>query len=203
MQLGVGSDDIFDLLEEDPSVQENEDTEEGGMSSIHGGGSFGSNPKHERIPSRVFATARSANPHAATDTPTSLKYTSSNASKRSYGLKDYCYVVFHRNKGKSVLFLFKDGPASRVDDPFFDKYLVPELKMGSEEILFSSDWNLNVNDRTIDPRVFAKMLDHIVLNKDIMFASQILSAELMTYFLAVLMAVSMYMQFVIVICMFY
>lgn len=106
-----------------------------------------------------------------TDTTTSQRDTSSNALKRSHGLKADCYVVHHTNKEKSIILPFKEGPTPRIDDLFFEKYPVPKLETSSEEILFRSHWNLIVNDRSIDPMVCAKMLDHMVLPQDIMFAS--------------------------------
>lgn len=133
-------------------------------------------------------TARSANPHTATDTPVSRRNTLSNVSKRSY-LRSHCYVVRHTNKGNLS---FKKGLAPRVDEPFFNKYLVPELETGGEEILFRPDWNVNVNDHTIDPRVCTEILNHIVFPWDVMFASQISSTKLMTYFSITLMQVSIY-----------
>lgn len=36
---------------------------------------------------------------------------------------------------ESVVFLFKEGQAPKVANPFFDKYPVPELETESEEIL--------------------------------------------------------------------
>lgn len=94
-----------------------------------------------------------------------------NASKKSHDLGADCYAICQTNKGKSVPFPFKEGPAPKICDPFFDKYPMPELEMGREENFFLPDWDLNVNDRSIDPKVCAEMLDHVVLPQDIMFAS--------------------------------
>lgn len=99
--------------------------------------------------------ARTTNPRAASDTPTQRRDTSLNTSKRSYVLRGDCYTVRHTDKGKSVILLFKEGPTPRVDDSFFDKYPMPELETGGEEILFRPNWNLNVNDCTNDPKVCA------------------------------------------------
>lgn len=60
----------------------------------------------------------------------------SNVSKHSHGFEGDCYSIRHTDKGKSINFPLKDGPALKVDDLFFDKYLVPELETGGEEILF-------------------------------------------------------------------
>lgn len=90
-------------------------------------------------------------------------------------------------KEKSVVLLFYEGLAPKLDEPFFDKYLIPKLEMGGEKIFSRPDWSLNVNDCTIDPRVCAKMLDHIVLPRDKILTSQISSVELMTCFPIALM----------------
>lgn len=50
-----------------------------------------------------------------------------------------------------------------------------------------------MHDYTIDPGVCAEMLDHIVLSRDRIFYSQISSIELMTYFLATLMQISIHL----------
>lgn len=78
------------------------------------------------------------------------------------------------NKGKFILLPFKEGPTPCIEDPFFDKYPVPVLETGEKEILFQPDWDLNVNDHSIDPRVYAEMLDHLMLPRDILFASKFL-----------------------------
>lgn len=106
----------------------------------------------------------------------------SSASKKSHGLGDDCYVLCRTDNGKSVLLPFKEGPGLHVDNLFFDKYPVRELGTGGKEILFWPDWDSNVNDPSIDPRVYVEILDHLVLPRDIMFASQISSLELMKYF---------------------
>lgn len=80
---------------------------------------------------------------------------------------------------------------------------MPEVEIGGEEILFQADWNLNVNNRTIDPIICVEMLDHIALPRDIMFESQILSLEMMTYLPAPLRQVSAYIQLVVVIVYFF
>lgn len=116
--------------------------EEGRMLPIREGWRSGSNPEPEHTLSRVLASARSANPYATIDTLTSRRDTSSNTPKRSYDLRGDCYVVRYTNEGKSVILPFKEGPTPRVDDPFFDKYPMPELEMDGEEILFWLDWNL-------------------------------------------------------------
>lgn len=73
------------------------------------------------------------------DTPASQRDTLSSASKKYHGLRANCYVVHRTKKAKSVLLPFKKGPAPRVDNPFFNKYPMPELEMGEEEILFRPD----------------------------------------------------------------
>lgn len=75
------------------------------------------------------------------------------ASKESHGLGTDCFAVRRTNKGKSVLLSFKEGLAPHVDDPFSNKYSMLELESGRKEILFRLDWNSNMNDRSIDPRV--------------------------------------------------
>lgn len=50
-----------------------------------------------------------------------------------------------------------------------------------------SDWSLDVNE--IDPRVFAEMLNHIVLPRDVAFASKCTFLQLMENFPAALMQV--------------
>ncbi|KAI5654085.1 hypothetical protein M9H77_31272 [Catharanthus roseus] len=162
--------EVFDrsILREDPSLQEDERVEEEeGMSPICGGRQFGSDPDLGHTLSQELVTPRSSNLHVASDTPASWKDTSSN--------------------GKFIFPPFKEGPAPQFDDPFFDKYPIPKLETGEEEILFRHDSNLNVNDRSIDPSVYAEMLDHMVLPRDIIFASQISFSELMKYFPTALM----------------
>ncbi|KAI5682930.1 hypothetical protein M9H77_04158 [Catharanthus roseus] len=75
---------------------------------------------------------------------------------------------------RSVNLPFKDGPIPKVDDPFFHKYHVPELDTVAEKVLFCPDWNLNVNNRTINPRVCAEMFDHItmIFSRELLFRSQ-------------------------------
>lgn len=48
---------------------------------------------------------------------------------------------------------------------------------------------MDVNDRVIDPRVYAEMLDHIILLQDVAFASRYSYPQLMEYFLAAMMEV--------------
>lgn len=73
---------------------------------------------------------------------------------------------------------FKDSPILKVDDLFFNKYPIPELDTGNEEILFRPAWNLNVNDRSLDPYVCSEMPDHLVLSRDRVFGVQVSSKEL-------------------------
>ncbi|KAI5650318.1 hypothetical protein M9H77_36323 [Catharanthus roseus] len=137
LQMGVGSDDIYALLGEDPPFQVNEEMqEEEEMSPIQGRRRCGSDPHPEHTPSRVSVTPRSPNPHAMSDTRALRRDTSSSASKKSYGLEADYYILCWTDKGKSVFLLFKEGPAPRVVDSFFDKYRLMKLESGEEEILF-------------------------------------------------------------------
>lgn len=114
-------------------------------------GRCGSDPDPNHIPSFVLATPRSPNTYIASDILISRRDTSSNASKKSQGLGANCYAVHWKDKGKSVLLPFKEGLAPLVDDLFFHKYPVPKFEMGGEDVLFRPDWDLNVNDGSIDP----------------------------------------------------
>lgn len=71
---------------------------------------------------------------------------------------------------------------------------MPELELGEEKIIIQPDWDVNMNDRSIDSRACVEMLDHLVLPCDIIFASQISSPKLMKYFPATLMQVNFFLM---------
>lgn len=192
LQAGVRSDDICTFLGEDPSLWVNEKVdEEKEILPIRGGPRCGSDP----YPELVFpcsATPRSPNPHVASNAHTLQRDTTSNSSKKSHSLGVDCYAVRRIDKGKFVLLPFKEGPTPHVDDPFSNTYPVSELETGEEEILFWPNWDLDMNDCSIDPPVCVEMLDQLVHPRNIMFASQISSPELMKYFLTAFDAGNIY-----------
>ncbi|KAI5662974.1 hypothetical protein M9H77_22297 [Catharanthus roseus] len=188
---------VLAILGEDPSLWVNEKVdEEKEILPIRGGPRCGSDP----YPELVFpcsATPRSPNPHVASNAHTLQRDTTSNSSKKSHSLGVDCYAVRRIDKGKFVLLPFKEGPTPHVDDPFSNTYPVSELETGEEEILFWPNWDLDMNDCSIDPPVCVEMLDQLVHPRNIMFASQISSPELMKYFLTAFDAVVLFFDHVL------
>lgn len=142
----------------------------------------------EVTPFRVAAAPQTSSLHAGIDTSASRKDTSSNTSAKDlHDLGLDCMSIRQINKRKSVLLPFRKGLPQHIGDLFFNKYPISKLETGGEKLLFRPYWGINVNDHSIDHHVCIKILYHMVLPRDIVFALQISSSKMMKYFSVVLL----------------